>query len=185
MTSIEGDTLLVRVAELLDQKHVRCALIGAAALAVHGISRSTLDIDLLIVDPSALAAGFWSGLPADIRVDVRIGDASDPLAGVVRFSTARARDVDLVVGRASWQADVVARAISLPRGGRAIPTALASDLVLLKLYAGGTQDRWDIDQLLARPDQQQLIDDVERELPRLPAAARRLWTTWRPVLREE
>ena len=53
-------TLLDRVAALLADSHVAHALIGAAALAVHGVSRSTLDQDLLVCDRRVLESGFWN-----------------------------------------------------------------------------------------------------------------------------
>lgn len=49
----------------------------------------------------------------------------------------------------------------------------AADLVLLKLYAGGPQDAWDVDQLLdAVPT---IETDVTAALPALPTSCARLW----------
>ncbi len=132
--------LLARVVGLLDGHSVPHALIGAAALAVRGIARSTFDIDLLTTDTRVLAAEWWHPfVSAGISVDVRVGDADDPLAGVVRLDIPGDRPVDLVVGRHFWQARAVARA---ERSSLGPPVVTASDLVLLKLYAGGTQDLW-------------------------------------------
>jgi len=52
-------TLLDRVARALSDASVTHALIGAAAMAVHGVSRSTFDQDLLVTDdrPSARISG--------------------------------------------------------------------------------------------------------------------------------
>jgi hypothetical protein len=47
--------------------------------------------------------------------------------------------------------------------------------IRVQLYAGGSQDRWDIEQLLARPDRAVIINAVERSLSQLPANAQRLW----------
>jgi hypothetical protein len=55
-------TLLERVAAILSQHEIRHALIGAAALAVHGVSRSTLDQDLLVHDPRILDGDLWASL---------------------------------------------------------------------------------------------------------------------------
>ena len=49
--------------------------------------------------------------------------------------------------------------------------------MLLKLYAAGSQDRWDIEQLLQRPDRAALIAAVEDRLTDLPASARQIWRT--------
>ena len=167
--------LLETITDELDRTRVPFALVGAAALAIHGVSRSTLDIDLLVTDRRVLTPSHWAALPDHIGCDVRPGDSADPLAGVIRFRAAGERDVDIVVGRGGWTTDVVARAESSQHHGRKLPTARAEDLILLKLYAGGNQDRWDIEQLLARPDQALLVKAVEQSLSPLPADAQRLW----------
>ena len=173
--------LLDVVVDELDRRCVPFALIGAAALAVHGISRSTLDIDLLVTDRRVLDATFWAGLAADIERDSRPGDAADPLAGVIRFRALEERDVDIVVGRGGWNVDVVTHAENARHHGRDLPTARMEDLILLKLYAGGSQDRWDIEQLLATSDKAAVVGAVERSVDRLPPDAQRLWR----VLRSE
>jgi hypothetical protein len=61
----------------------------------------------------------------------------------------------------------------LPPGGPAVVTA--RDLVLLKLYAGGTQDVWDVRELLQLPNAAELIADVDAELTLQPRAMQDLW----------
>ena len=153
------------------------ALIGAAALAAHGVSRSTFDQDVLVTDRSVLSADFWDGRPHGTSVDVRRGDADDPLAGVVRLRAAGERDVDVIVGRHAWQADIVGRA-EVPRGGL-VPVVRAADLVMLKLYAGGSQDRWDIEQLLALDASGAIAQELAGRLDVLPVRAREIWTQLR------
>jgi hypothetical protein len=171
-------TLLEHVAARLSERGVAHALIGAAALAVHGVSRSTLDQDLLVVDLRVLDAGFWEPLAGGASIDVRKGDSADPLAGVVRISRDGERDVDVVVGRHRWQGEVVSRARQTP--GSPSPVALASDLILLKLYAGGSQDRWDIEQLLALDATGAIRTLVDAHAEALPARSRGLWSALRP-----
>jgi hypothetical protein len=102
--------LLARVSAELTARSIPHALVGAAAMAVHGVSRSTLDVDLLTTDRAVLDQAPWSALAAEATsVDVRVGDDDDPLAGVVRFAREGQRSVDLVVGRDRWQAEAVAR----------------------------------------------------------------------------
>jgi len=167
--------LLSEVAGQLTARGIRHALIGAGALAVHGVSRSTFDVDLLVTDPAVLAAGFWSALGAGVAVDARRGDADDPLAGVVRLARPGTRSVDVVVGRGAWQAEALARAPVTALGAVTLPVVTAVDLVLLKLFAGGPQDAWDVAQLLAASDRAALARAVELLLPRLPADAAALW----------
>jgi predicted nucleotidyltransferase len=173
--------LVDRVADHLDRAGVPFALIGAAALAVHGVSRSTLDIDLLVTDRRVLESAFWISFATNAAVDPRVGDASDPLAGVVRVTSEGERDVDLVVGRGAWEAEIVARAEPVRRSGRDLPAARVDDLILLKLYAGGSQDRWDIEQLLALDRGGSTAATVDERIAPLPERGRRMWMGLRGV----
>src|SRR5438552_7153180 len=91
----------------------------------------------------------WSALTAaSVDVQIRRGAADDPLAGVVRFRAPDETPIDLVVGRSAWQASVLSRAVETEIESVRVLVARAADLILLKLYAGGPQDAWDIEQLL-------------------------------------
>jgi hypothetical protein len=169
--------LLDQITDHLEREQIPFALIGAAALAVHGISRSTLDIDLLVCDRRVLDDDFWAPFAATVVIDIRRGDAVDPLAGVVRCRADGQRDVDVVVGKHRWQADIIDRADPTRRGNRQVPTARVADLILLKLYAGGSQDRWDIEQLLGRGDRETVVRTVGERLEALPPSAQRMWRT--------
>lgn len=138
--------LLSRVGSLLRDRRVGAALIGANALASFGVSRSTHDIDLLVVDRAVLDAAFWVVL-TDVVVDVRRGDADDPLAGVVRCRATGSRPVDIVVGRYRWMQAAIERA--RPGETGVIPIVERADWVCLKLFAGGVQDLNDVQHLRA------------------------------------
>lgn len=167
-------SLLARVRDALAAAGIRSALIGAAALAVHGVSRSTFDQDLLVTDDRVLLPQTWFDLHSSATVDIRRGDADDPLAGVVRLTADNDRDVDVVVGRHAWQAELVAEAEPLTIDGMVIHVATPAGLVLLKLYAGGTQDLWDIAQLRATAGPA-LDSAVEARLAVLPHRAMDAW----------
>lgn len=173
-------TLLARVVAVLEGAAVPHALIGAAAMAGHGVSRATVDLDVLVVSPCCLDASLWSDLRASgVAIDLRRGDDSDPLAGVVRFAAADERPVDLVVGKRAWQGSALARAEPGRIGGVALPVMRAADLILLKLYAGGPQDAWDIAQLLSAGERGALAAEVEMRLPDLSPEAAALWRSLR------
>lgn len=167
-------TLLHDVAATLVRAGVPHAVIGAAAMALHGVGRSTHDIDLLTLSRACLDAAWWTPL-ANADVVVRRGDAHDPLAGVVRVERAGRQPVDLVVGRHRWQARILERAEPAVVAGARLPVVQARDLVLLKLFAGGAQDCWDIAQLLAAADGASIAADVASDLDDLPVRCRRLW----------
>ena len=165
--------LLDCVCRVLTRHGIAHALIGAAALAARGIARSTFDIDLLTTDARVLDGDLWTSLTLDdVAVVVRRGDEADPLGGVVRFDAQPERPVDIIMGKYSWQTRVVDRADRMPSGP---PVVRAADLILLKLYAGGTQDLWDVRELLRLPDAEHLIAQVNETLEDLPPAVRRLW----------
>lgn len=165
-------SLLGEVGATLEAAGIRHALIGALALAAYGVNRATVDLDLLVADAACLRPELWSDLQSrGIAVDIRKGDWSDPLAGVVRCQAPGENPLDVVVGKTAWQAKILERAE--PLGETFV--VRAADLALLKLYAGGLQDAWDVQQLLARPCRDDLIREVESRLLDLPAPCRALW----------
>ncbi len=163
-----------RVADLLDERHIAFALIGAGAMAALGVPRSTYDVDLLTVDTQVLQEPFWEPIRALAEVKIRPGDFDDPLRGVVRIRPAKERSIDVVVGRWKWQLQVIERAEPTPSGERLLPTVTAADLILLKLAAGGLQDAWDIDRVLAVIGDS-IVSEVEERLPDLQPDALALW----------
>lgn len=149
-------------------------------MAIHGVSRSTRDVDLLALMRECLVSEFWSDLRAgEIDADVRLGEADDPLAGVVRLAVAGERSVDLVVGRSAWQARIFDRAHEAEIEGVRLPVASLVDVILLKLFAGGPRDLWDIAELLVVADRAAVTAEVEDALPNLPASCRDAWASAR------
>jgi hypothetical protein len=145
-------------------------------MAVYGVTRSTRDLDLLTLDAACLAPSVWAPLERDgIVVQVRRGDADDPLAGAARLTAPDQSAVDVIVGRSGWQAGILERATPRSIEGELVPVAAPADLIVLKLYAAGPQDAWDVEQLLASGDRRALAAAVEAALPLLPEDSRRLW----------
>jgi hypothetical protein len=145
-------------------------------MAVHGVSRATRDVDLLVADHACLVESTWAAFRREgVAVTIRRGDVDDPLAGVVRLTAAAESPVDLVVGKTTWQARVLARAVPRTIADVSSPVATAADLIVLKLYAAGPQDAWDITELLAAGDRSALVAEVEAVVPELPEDSRRVW----------
>jgi len=166
-------SLLDEVTVLLDAHAIPHALIGAAALAAAGIARSTYDIDLLTADSRVLENRLWEGLAArGASVEIRRGDVDDPLGGVVRIDAAHERPVDVILARHPWQARLVERARAAGSGPAIVSPP---DLILLKLYAGGAQDLWDVRELLRLPDAGTWAATVDGELGGLPDWIRERW----------
>jgi hypothetical protein len=173
-------SLLSDVVAVLRAEAVPHAIIGAAAMSAHGVSRATGDVDLLISDRRYLAPELWTTLAVTSTVDARCGDDDDPLAGVVRFTRPGELDVDVVVARRGWQHACLLRATEVTVDG--IPLVGMADLILLKLYAGGPQDAWDVRQILDLPGED-VRPVVEARLPALPKDATMLWRTIAPAAR--
>ena len=170
-------TLLADVVALLQGEHSPHAMIGATALAALGSSRSTQDLDVLTTDRAVLKRSFWTRLESnDADVDARTGDISDPLVGVVRITRGNERPVDIIVGEAPWQGRILSEASMQRVADIDVPVVDEVGLVLLKLYAGGPQDRWDIEQLLAiAPDRQKLTELIDERVADLLPRCRHLW----------
>ena len=169
-------SLLARVSEVLKARGIPHALVGASALTLHGVNRSTIDLDLFTIDRACLDPRMWDGLAAEgVGVEVRKGDPDDPLAGVVRLKAGPELPLDVVVGKHRWQQRAIERAETAIFMDVEVPVLSGIDLILLKLFAGGPQDAWDVQQLLVGPERDSLIAGVERDLSDLPADASRLW----------
>jgi hypothetical protein len=167
---------LAPVTRVLDAAAVPYALIGAHAMAARGYPRFTIDIDLLTTDARVLDAALWAELEArGARVDRRRGDHDDPLAGVVRIVLADGTNIDVVVGRWAWERQLIARAEPLTVLGVTIAVPSTSDLILLKLAAGGHLDLHDAAALFALGDRERVIAAVEAHVGDVRPDVRPLW----------
>ena len=87
--------------------------------------------------------------------------------------------VDVVVGKWKWEHRAIEQAEIASVEGTPMPVARPSDLILMKLNAGGYQDRLDVLRLLEVGPREQLIAEVESKLGDLPSTAekdaRKIW----------
>ncbi len=159
--------LLAEVHAHLSSRGTSSALIGAGAMTVAGYVRSTLDLDLFVLDPSPLDASYWQGLSREHEVEISDSrlERDDPLLGLVRLHSRDGLQVDVVVGRhPRWQRPILDRAEPTQLGaGAPIPVVRPADLVLLKLFAGSIFDDRDILELL------RLLPGIEAEVEALIA----------------
>jgi predicted nucleotidyltransferase len=162
-----------RVQEILERAGVRYAVIGGIAVIARGFARVTIDVDFFTTDKRVLQPALWDGL-SGVPIDIRKGDFDDPLGGVVRIGSAPDL-IDVVVGKNKWENAVIERAETLHIKGLMLPVPLTSDLILLKLAAGGPIDRQDIIRLLEIGPRDRLIADVQAHIGDLPQDAQLLW----------
>src|SRR3990172_7647128 len=123
--------------------------------------------------PSTSSSEGMGGSGGCCQVETRGGDATAPLAGVVRVTAEGESAIDVIVGRYGWQRDLLPRSRLTRIGGASVSVVEAADLVLLKLFAGGPQDAWDVDQLLDVDDA--IAPQVEARLADLPPDCGALW----------
>src|SRR6266498_2223986 len=169
------ESLFHRVRTILESTGVQYALIGGWALGLRGYARLTTDTDFLTTDRRVLDAKVWSDLSAGgIHVDPRKGDFDDPLGGVVHIGS-KPHEIDVVVGKWKFEQAIIERAEPMEFRGATVLVPTTSDLILLKLAAGGWQDFADAYQLLNVGPREQLISEVSSKISALPADAQKLW----------
>lgn len=164
------------VRRILDSFEIPYALVGAYAMAARGYPRSTVDIDFLTADERVGTSTTWVDLErAGATVDVRRGDADDPLGGVVHILLADGTDVDVVLAKWKWEAELIARAEWLRFNDTLIRVPRTGDLILMKLAAGGYLDLRDAAALLAVADRDTSIREVEAHLDDVRPDVRGAW----------
>ena len=164
------------VQRALDELGAPYALIGAHAMAVRGYPRFTVDVDLLTTDRRVLEGSMWTQLERQgASVDPRRGDADDPLGGVVHILLPDGTDVDIVVAKWKWETEIIERAESMVISGRPVRVPRTSDLILLKLAAGGYGDLQDAAALLALDGTGSVAREVEEHLDDVRPDVRHLW----------
>lgn len=175
--------LAADVARALDRLELSFMLVGAAALAVRGLSRGTHDIDFMTTNSAALATDWKRELSSDTAIEIRRGDFDDPLAGVVRFSREASADVDLVVARWAWQQIVIERSEECNLGLFSVRVPCVEDLVLLKIEAGSYLDQRDAAQLIEIHGAG-VFDRVDARVAELPEAVTHAWQRLRDEIKD-
>ncbi len=164
------------VVRTLETLGISYALIGGHAVALRGHPRMTLDYGLLTTDRRVLLPESWGAIQATgARVEARRGEADDPLAGVTHIVLSDGTEVDVIVGRWKWEQGVIDRAEVLDVGGLAIPVPRTSDLILLKLSAGGAIGIQDVIVLLEVSDRETVVREVNERVNDLAPDAVEAW----------
>lgn len=162
------------IPRILEALNVSYALIGGQAVAARGHIRSTLDFDFLTTDKRVFDAASWASLQG-ADVDIRKGEFDDQLKGVVRIRLSDGVGTDVVVGKWKWEQAVIDRAERMDVGKMNVPVPRVSDLILLKLAAGGGLDLQDIGNLLEIYGQVPLVAEVEEHIDEVRPDVRATW----------
>src|SRR5262249_19719832 len=131
------------LAARLEGARVSFCLIGARALAAHGVPFRDDDakVELLTVDTDVLRPLFW---PDGLRPEVHLGDAGDHQVGLLRWSGTPAHQ--LRVGRG--HAMVFAVNTAHPNDDLGCRVATPLGLLLVALQTRGIDARADIEALV-------------------------------------
>jgi hypothetical protein len=160
----------------LEEAKVDFCLIGAAALAAHGYSRSTADVDLLVLDPVVLKPEFWG----EVKVKLRKGNLEDPLVGSVFVPGPVPHDVGKTyAARLALQTSRQSELLG-------VKVAQVTALALMKLEAGSAKDIYDVIALIERRRQlgdTAWIDELPQHLPRLSPEGRDAYERMQLVLK--
>ncbi|MBI5701266.1 hypothetical protein HZC34_05440 [Candidatus Saganbacteria bacterium] len=128
------------------------ALIGALAVSARSKPRATQDIDFLVSAENDFFSEIFPKTIKEMGYSYKIfkGTADDPIKGLIRiFDKNDDELVDIIPVFWKWQEEMVNSASSIKLfENLSIPIALAEDLVVLKLKAGGPQDLVDVQELL-------------------------------------
>lgn len=137
----QSPLLLLDVAAILAEQKIEYAVIGAMAAAVHGSIRATTDADALVsVSMSRLARLKRALQKAGFNVDLRSGDADDPIPALLAVGDKHGNRVDLLGGLRGLDKDAFSRSITVPFLGSSIRVIGREDFIAMKCFAGGPQD---------------------------------------------
>jgi predicted nucleotidyltransferase len=147
----EFERLLVGLTRFLDASGIPFMVVGGQAVLLHGVPRTTEDIDLTLgIDASRFpeVAAVCSRLGLDLLPD-------DPEAFARETFVLPAADpeslvrIDFIFSSLTYEREAIARAVRVRLGDVDVPFISVEDLILHKLFAGRARDREDINGILA------------------------------------
>lgn len=148
-------TVLSDLTAWLDDAGIPALIVGGVAASLLGRPRATRDIDALAIVPEDR----WPDVLDSAQQYRIVPRIQDPLefAGRTRVLLLRhsdsAIDIDLILGRLSFEKDAIARGRRQTLGGVTVLLPQVEDLLIMKAVAQRPQDLRDIEGLLdSHPD---------------------------------
>jgi hypothetical protein len=167
--------LLLDVVAILDREGVDYVAIGALALAVHGFSRATTDVDALVHASASrlrrLAPAFRS---AGFTAEYRGGDSDDPIPGLLQLTDPHGNVVDLIAEFRGLDPLTYDRGFTVSLRDSSLKVASRVDFIALKCFAGSPQDLDDARRVYRAPGpslDQAILRGATRRLGREATAA--------------
>jgi len=162
--------LLLDVAGILRREKVDYAVIGAFALAVHGVVRATTDVDaLLFTKPGRLAKLEAPFKRAGFNTELRTADADDPISGMLVLSDNFDNHVELLGGLRNLDPGTFSRTLQILFRDETLHVVGREDFIAMKCFAGSPQDLLDARsayQAAAGPVDLDLLRSVTRRFGR-------------------
>ena len=145
----QASLLLLDVAAVIDAERIPYAVIGGFAAAIHGVNRSTTDMDVTmqvaLPDLPKLVASFEQ---AGFVTSVSRGDYDDPIGAVIDLTDTYNNCVEVLIGIRGLKSATFSRAIEVPYCGAQLRVIGYEDFLAMKLAAGGPQDLLDVEEAL-------------------------------------
>lgn len=158
----ESALLLLDVVELLEDRQIPYAVIGALAASVHGAVRASMDADVVLALTVQEASDLEQELrQAGFRAELMRGDASDPIPALLRLNDAFENRVDLLIGLRGMEPQAFARVIEVPFQGETLKFIGREDFISMKVFAGGPTDLLDASRAITAAG-----ETLDRELVR-------------------
>ena len=138
MTTHDDFAATAPVADVLERLGVRYYIGGSVASSMHGVGRSTMDVDIVAQLQSAHVDPFVASLEKDYYVDahmIRTAIQRRSSFNLIHFITQHKIDVfvskDRPFDRAGWSR--LSSGVAFEGGDREFPLASAEDVILNKL----------------------------------------------------
>lgn len=144
------------VIKILNSQQVPYAICGGLALAVHGIPRATVDIDLLVPE-SAIAALKDAVRSIGYTTETQLGFHKSGELNITRltkfFSDSEAFFILDILHAEGQYAVLYDKRVQVETPGEIIWVLPAEALIEMKSMRNSKQDQWDIDQLKSLDDE--------------------------------
>jgi predicted nucleotidyltransferase len=147
-TTSQGQSalLLLDIIDILNDRGISYAIIGAFAASFYGMVRASLDADAVIsIHASGDAVKFCEYLRVKgFIVEHRKGDFNDPIAAVINIQDHFHNRVDLLIGIQGMAQELFVRVQEVQFMGSSIKIVGLEDFIALKVFAGSSKDIQDI-----------------------------------------
>lgn len=154
--------LLFQIFEVFKRDKIKYAIVGGYALALHGLVRATMDVDLVLTlnqkdfemaEKSLMSIGLQSRLPLRAEDLIKMRKEYIQNRNLIAWSFVDfknpTRQVDILITKDLRELAVVKISI----GGKKIPVATLEELLKMKTESGRPQDLIDIKSIKAKLDE--------------------------------